>query len=156
MQPIVVDRIEDDKGAVVVRTPRRVIRQVIAPETAEQMIQALKTPLQSGGTAKAARVDGFTVAGKTGTAQKPIGGTYSSTAFYSSFIGFLPADDPELLIAVVVDEPAYDPVNKYHQGGKAAAPVFKAVSERVANYLNIKPDLQTNSLISPVFAAGSN
>ncbi len=156
MQPIVVDRIEDEKGAVVVRTPRRVVRQVISPEAAQQMVQALKTPLLSGGTAKAARVDGFTVAGKTGTAQKPVGGTYSSTAFYSSFIGFLPADDPELLIAIVVDEPAFDPVNKYHQGGKAAAPVFKAVSERVANYLNIKPDLQTNSLIAPVFAAGNN
>jgi cell division protein FtsI (penicillin-binding protein 3) len=157
MQPILVDRIEDEKGEVIVRTPRRVVRQVIAPETALQMIQALKTPLLAGGTAKGARVDGFTVAGKTGTAQKiKIGGGYSSTAFVSSFIGFLPADDPELLIAIVVDEPAFDPVHKFHQGGKAAAPVFKAVAERAANYLNIKPDLQTNNLISPVVAIGNN
>jgi cell division protein FtsI (penicillin-binding protein 3) len=156
MQPILVDRIEDEKGEMIVRTPRRVVRRVIAPETALLMIQALKTPLLAGGTAKAARVDGFTVAGKTGTAQKAIGGTYSSTAFISSFIGFLPADDPELLIAIVVDEPAFDPIHKFHQGGKAAAPVFKAVAERAANYLNIKPDLQTNSLISPVVAIGNN
>ncbi len=155
MQPILVDRIEDHQGEVVVRTPRRMVRQVVTPEAAKQMVQALKSPLLTG-TAKAARVEGFTVAGKTGTAQKPEGGTYSKTAFYSSFIGFLPADDPELLIAIIVDEPAYDPVHKYHQGGKAAAPAFKAVAERAANYLNLKPDLQTNSLIAPVVVAGNH
>jgi len=80
-------------------------------------------------------MDHYTVAGKTGTAQKPDHGGYSSR-FYSSFIGFFPADNPEVCISVVMDDP-----RDGHYGGKISAPVFHAIAERAANYLNLKPDI---------------
>ncbi len=78
----------------------------------------------------------YTVAGKTGTAQKIVGGTYRRDKHFSSFIGFFPADAPELCVAVFLDEPK----NGYY-GGEAAAPVFRDISERVAKYLAIPADI---------------
>jgi cell division protein FtsI/penicillin-binding protein 2 len=88
-------------------------------------------------TASTARLDYFTVAGKTGTAQKS-GGTngYLEGQYYSSFIGFFPADEPEICISVVLDDPKHG-----YYGGKISAPVFKNIAERAANYLNIRPDI---------------
>jgi cell division protein FtsI (penicillin-binding protein 3) len=74
------------------------------------------------------------VAGKTGTAEKAEHGHYVQK-FFSSFVGFFPADDPQVCISVVMDEP-----KDGHYGGLIAAPVFHAIAERAANYLNIKPD----------------
>ena len=83
----------------------------------------------------------YVVAGKTGTAQKVENGTYASGKYISSFIGFFPADNPELCIAVVMDEP-----KEGYYGGKVCGPVFKDVAERCASYLNIPadPSLMTN------------
>ena len=77
----------------------------------------------------------YTVAGKTGTAQKNDGHKYLDK-YYASFIGFFPADNPEICIYVALD----DPKGSLHQGGQAAAPVFKEIAEKTANYLNIRPD----------------
>ena len=88
------------------------------------------------GTAPKARLDHYTVAGKTGTAEKVENGHYVSDKYFSSFIGFFPADNPELCIAVFIDEPPKGD----HFGGAAAGPIFKAIAERAANYLNLKPD----------------
>ena len=84
----------------------------------------------------------YIVAGKTGTAQKAENGGYSSTKFISSFIGFFPADNPELCISVVMDEP-----KEGHYGGKICGPVFRDIAERCASYLNLPPDpkLMTNA-----------
>jgi cell division protein FtsI/penicillin-binding protein 2 len=101
-------------------------------------------------------MENYSVAGKTGTAQKPENGGYSDTKFYSSFIGFFPASDPEVLIAIIVDEPEYDPVHKTHQGGRAAAPVFRQVGTNVANYLNIRPDIiGTNAATASALVSGN-
>ena len=102
------------------------------------MVQAMKKVVQPGGTAPAAALEHYTVAGKTGTGQKP---PYGAGKYFSSFIGFFPADDPEICIAVFLDEP--DP--KRHYGGETAAPVFKAIAERAAAYLGIPPDVQPPS-----------
>jgi cell division protein FtsI (penicillin-binding protein 3) len=100
------------------------------------MVQALKTVATSDGTAPKAALEHYTVAGKTGTAQKP---PYTSERFYASFVGFFPADNPEICIYVSMDEPK----GNLHQGGQICAPVFKQIAEKAANYLNIRPDRNT-------------
>ncbi|MEJ7711662.1 MAG: penicillin-binding transpeptidase domain-containing protein [Pyrinomonadaceae bacterium] len=89
------------------------------------------------GTAKRAQLDGYTAAGKTGTAQKidPRTHAYSKTKYVASFVGFAPATDPSVVIAVVVDEPS----GAYH-GGDVAAPVFREIAERVLPLMNVAPD----------------
>jgi cell division protein FtsI/penicillin-binding protein 2 len=136
MRPMLVDRLEDQKGSVVARYAPQGVRQVINPEAAQQVVQALKTVPREGGTATGAALEHYTVAGKTGTAQKAGRGGYMPGKFLSSFIGFFPADNPELCIAIFFDEPQ----NGYY-GGVAAAPVFKRVGERAAAYLGIAPDI---------------
>ena len=85
----------------------------------------------------AAAISGVDVAGKTGTAQKVEDGHYVHDKFFSSFIGFFPADNPELCIAVTLDDPDR---RKGYYGGQTAAPVFKEIAERAALYLSIRPD----------------
>jgi cell division protein FtsI (penicillin-binding protein 3) len=103
------------------------------------MVTALKTVVSKEGTAAKARLDNYTVAGKTGTAEKVENGHYVSDKYFSTFMGFFPADNPELCIAVFIDEPPRGD----HFGGGAAGPIFKAIAERAANYLNLKPDIET-------------
>ncbi len=98
------------------------------------MVQALKTVVGPEGTAPKAALDNYTVAGKTGTAWKVQNGVYVRK-YFSSFVGFFPADDPELCISVSLDEP-----KQGYYGGQIAAPIFKQIAERAANYLNIHPD----------------
>ena len=150
MRPMLVDHLEDQDHAVVAQyTPQR-MRQVISESAARQMVTALKTVVSTNGTAKDAMLDHYTVAGKTGTAQKPIPGGYSTDKFFSSFIGFFPADNPELCISITLDEPKGG-----HFGGKIAAPIFKQIAERAANYLNIRPEDGTDvpTMTDPVSAA---
>jgi len=135
MRPMLVSRIEDPNGKVIAQYQPQMVRQVASPQTIRDMVTALKTVPTADGTAVEAHLDHYTVAGKTGTAQKVEHGQYVQR-FFSSFIGFFPADDPELCISVVMDDP-----RDGHYGGKVAAPVFHAIAERAANYLNLKPDI---------------
>ena len=135
MRPMLVDRLEDTNHRVVAKyTPQRV-RQVISESTDKLMVKALKTVVSSEGTAPMAALEHYTVAGKTGTAQKAEHGVYVPGKYFSSFIGFFPADKPELCISVTMDEP-----KDGHYGGDTAAPVFKQIAERAANYLNLRPE----------------
>ncbi len=136
MRPSLVDRLEDPSGRVAVKFAPQVVREVLRPEAAMQMIQALRTVVGPEGTAPKAKLEFFSVAGKTGTAQKAGPGGYLPGKYFSSFIGFFPANDAELCISVVFDEPH----NGYY-GGQTAAPVFARIAERAANYLGLKPDL---------------
>jgi cell division protein FtsI (penicillin-binding protein 3) len=102
-----------------------------------------------GGTAEGAAMEHYTVAGKTGTAQKVENNAYVSK-YISSFIGFFPADEPELCISVVLDEP-----RGAHYGGLTAAPIFKRIGERTASYLNIRPDRAEEPGRPPMFEAGA-
>jgi cell division protein FtsI/penicillin-binding protein 2 len=137
MRPILVNRLVDETGEVVFQAEPEKIRQIITEATAKQMITALKSVVSAEGTAAKAKLDYYTVAGKTGTAQKAVPGGYSHEKFFSSFIGFFPADSPELCISVVLDEPSGG-----YYGGQSAAPVFKSIAERVASHLKIRPDIQ--------------
>jgi cell division protein FtsI (penicillin-binding protein 3) len=138
MRPMLVDRLEDRNGKVLARYSAQPVRQILSEDAARQMIEALKTVVSPDGTAPKASLEHYTVAGKTGTAQKPEAGGYSHDKFVSSFIGFFPADEPELCIAIIMDEP-----KEGYYGGMVAGPVFRQVAERSANYLNIRPDIET-------------
>jgi cell division protein FtsI/penicillin-binding protein 2 len=137
MRPMLVSRLEDGDGKVVARYQPQAVRRIAGPEAMRDILTALKTVVTRDGTAFQGHLDHYTVAGKTGTAQKVEDGHYVQK-FFSSFVGFFPADNPELCISVVMDEP-----KDGHYGGIIAAPVFHAIAERAANYLDLKPDLDT-------------
>jgi cell division protein FtsI/penicillin-binding protein 2 len=135
MRPMIVNRLEDAEGNVVAQYQPELTRLAVGPEAAREMVQALKTVTTKDGTAPGAALEHWTVAGKTGTAQKAGAGGYLPGKYFSSFIGFFPADNPELCISVVLDEPH----NGYY-GGSTAAPIFHAIADQTARYLNIPPD----------------
>jgi cell division protein FtsI (penicillin-binding protein 3) len=108
--------------------------RVISSRVAAQLRRMLEGVLEPGGTASAVSVPGYVLAGKTGTAQKVENGTYSDTKYVASFVGFAPAEDPKLLVAVVVDEP-----ESVHVGGAVAAPVFGQIAAFALPYLGISP-----------------
>jgi cell division protein FtsI (penicillin-binding protein 3) len=109
-------------------------KRVLSRSTAEQVSRMLEGVLAAGGTAAEASVDGYTLAGKTGTAEKAENGTYSKTDFVASFIGYAPARNPRLLVSVMVDEPRGD-----IYGGTVAAPAFERIMEFALPYLKIPP-----------------
>ena len=90
------------------------------------------------GTGREAKIDGYKVAGKTGTAQKfdPATGEYSKTSFIASFVGYLPADRPRVTILILLDEP-----QGFYWGGSVAAPVFARVGLEIMHYLGVPPEL---------------
>ena len=116
--------------------PQRVIRRTIRPDTAGQIVTIMEGVVQRG-TAKAAQVPGYAVAGKTGTARKVVDGRYSTTDYNASFVGFLPSRDPALTILVVIDTPR----TRGYYGGVAAAPVFRRIAEAATQYLAIPPTI---------------
>jgi cell division protein FtsI (penicillin-binding protein 3) len=109
-------------------------KRVLSRRTAGEVATMLEGVLAAGGTAEEASVDGYTLAGKTGTAEKAIKGGYSKTDFIPSFIGFAPAKNPRLLVAVMVDTPRGD-----IYGGTVAAPAFERIVEFALPYLKIPP-----------------
>jgi cell division protein FtsI (penicillin-binding protein 3) len=119
--------------------------QVIALETAQQVRKMLEMAAQPGGTAPRAQVTGYRVAGKTGTARKLEGATYAAGRYVSSFIGFAPASDPQLIIAVMIDEPG---AGQYY-GGTVAAPVFSNVMAGALRLLGVKPDAPLDNVVLP-------
>jgi cell division protein FtsI/penicillin-binding protein 2 len=149
MQPMIVDRLQEHDGNVVERYAPQRVRQVISEEASKQMIEALKTVATKEGTAAEAALKEYVVAGKTGTAQKAENGAYVSGKYVSSFIGFFPADNPEICISVVMDEP-----KEGYYGGKVCGPVFREIAERCASYLNIPPDPSLMASNAPPLAVG--
>jgi cell division protein FtsI/penicillin-binding protein 2 len=150
MRPMLVDSLVDEHGNTVAKYQPQVSRRVISESVARTTTEALKSVVDKG-TAEKAALEHYTVAGKTGTAQKVVNGQYSHDKYYISFIGFFPASDPELCVLVAVDEP----VKKTgYYGGQVAAPVFKRISERAANYLNLKPDIEPPQPDEGVLASG--
>tara|TARA_Y100000739_G_scaffold80971_1_gene68909 strand:+ start:3890 stop:5770 length:1881 start_codon:yes stop_codon:yes gene_type:complete len=145
MRPILVDKLTDRDGNIVVDYPNAVVRKAIRSETAQQMVEALITVVSPNGTAKQAWLKNYVVAGKTGTAQKvsKVRRGYDPGKYFSSFIGFLPARKPELCIGVFVDEPQ----NGYY-GGLVAGPAFKEIAEKSANYLGVESLSPPESLVN--------
>jgi cell division protein FtsI (penicillin-binding protein 3) len=136
MKPYVVERITNDKGETVQSFQPEMVRKVISEETVKKMAVLLRATTEKGGTGEEAVPTGYEIAGKTGTAQKvdTLLGGYSENRYTSGFMGFAPADDPKLVLLVVIDEPQGSDF-----GGVVAAPVFKAIMEKVLPYLNVLP-----------------
>ncbi|MGO9903792.1 MAG: peptidoglycan D,D-transpeptidase FtsI family protein [Solirubrobacteraceae bacterium] len=109
-------------------------RRVISPTTAAELREMLRGVLADGGTASGAAIDGYDLAGKTGTAQIATDGRYSDTQFVASFIGMVPASDPKLVVAVVVDQPQGS-----IYGGSVAAPAFQRIVGWAVPYFGINP-----------------
>ena len=149
MRPYLVEQILDDSGAVAQKFEPQVVRRVISAETSQRVTKMMETVTGNGGTGTRAALDGYRVAGKTGTSQKvdPVTRTYSPTKRIGSFVGFVPADKPKLTIAVVIDEPQG---NKY--GGVVAAPAFKEIAQNSLAYLKIQPNLPAAASAKPAEA----
>ena len=127
--PQLIKRIGEEE----VREPRG--KRVISPEVASEVREMLEGVLAPGGTASEVSVPGYTLAGKTGTAQVAENGTYSETKYIASFIGFAPAQNPQLLAAVIVDEPQGE-----IYGGSVAAPAFGKIAAYALPYLGVAPE----------------
>jgi len=119
--------------------------QVVSAATAHKLREMLELAVQPGGTAPRARVMGYRVAGKTGTAHKEENGGYAEHKYVSTFVGLAPASDPRLVIAVMLDEPS---AGQYY-GGVVAAPVFSAVMGGALRMLGVPPDAPLKPLELP-------
>jgi cell division protein FtsI/penicillin-binding protein 2 len=133
--PHLVREVRDAEGRTVSRAEPESHR-VVSAETA-QVLRRMMEEVTLKGTARAAQLDGYTAAGKTGTAQKidPKTRAYSHTKYVASFVGFAPIENPAVVIIVVIDEAV-----GLHQGGQVAAPVFSQIANQVLPYLEVRPD----------------
>jgi len=139
VRPYVVRAVKDQNGQTIKSNMPYVVRRVISPSVAKRVTKILEGVVKEKGTAPKAAIEGFRVAGKTGTSQKidPRTKAYSNRDYIALFIGFVPADNPKLLILVMVDEPRGNPY-----GGLIAGPVFSEVGTWTLNNLNIHPPLR--------------
>ncbi|MBI2225749.1 MAG: penicillin-binding protein 2 [Betaproteobacteria bacterium] len=119
--------------------------RVITSGTALKVRRMLEMAVRPGGTAPLAQVPGYRVAGKTGTANKLEGAGYAANKYVASFIGFAPASEPQLIVAVMIDEPS---AGRYY-GGTVAAPVFSNVMAGALRQLGIKPDAPLDNVVLP-------
>ena len=135
MKPMLVKEITGRNGQTVKRFSPEPVRRVVSSRSAATVRRILKTVITEGGTGVNAALEGYSVCGKTGTAQKiDSSGTYAKGRYLSSFLGLVPADQPELAILVLLDEPK---VQTY--GGIVAAPAFRQIALETLSYLNIPP-----------------
>ncbi len=136
MEARLIKRVTTADGEVVRESAPRVRRRVVSQRVAGQLAEMLVAVTEDGGTGGEAAIRGFRVAGKTATAQKtdPRSGRYSLDNYIASFAGFVPAQHPEVAIAVTIDSPRVE-----HAGGTVAAPVFRRVAEMILRYRGVTP-----------------
>jgi cell division protein FtsI (penicillin-binding protein 3) len=135
MKPYFIKEIRNPDGAVVFQNTPKVLAQVMKKETSARLRSILQGVIDQG-TAQLAKMKDVTAGGKTGTAQKVTGGTYSHDKFVASFIGFAPVEDPKLAIVISVDEP-----HPAYYGGVVAGPAFREVVEDSLKYLAARKEL---------------
>jgi cell division protein FtsI/penicillin-binding protein 2 len=130
MQPYVVEQLV--RGNEVATVKQVTVRQVIAPKTARILTEMMVEVVERGATL--AHVNGYRIAGKTGTAQTPVVGGYDPNLTIASFVGFAPADDPQFVALVKLDKPTLSPWGSY-----TAAPTFANVAQILFTQLGIPP-----------------
>jgi len=135
VEPRVVRAVVTRRGRA--ETARRVVRTAITPETAATLTTIMEAVVERG-TATTARIDGFTIAGKTGTSAKLVNGRYSNSDYNASFVGFVPSRRPAFTIVVVIDSPHG---GHGYYGGQVAAPVFRRIAEAALRHAGIGPNL---------------
>lgn len=138
LEPHIVKSITDPQTGETVKTSVKEVRQVLTAEKANEVGSYLEQVVsdQKIGTGRHAYIDGYQVAGKTGTAVKPVNGVYDYTKQVVSFIGYAPVDDPKIAILVLIDEPKDSELG----GGAAAAPVFQKIASQALQYLGVPKD----------------
>jgi cell division protein FtsI (penicillin-binding protein 3) len=143
MKPYVVKALKNQKGEVVKENTPQMVRRVLSTEVALKLVKMLKGVVTEKGTAPLAAIEGYAVAGKTGTSQKinPKTLQYSKDAYVAVFAGFVPVDRPKLMIVVAIDEPQGD-----IYGGKVAGPIFSEIGAWSLAYLRVNPEVKTASL----------
>ena len=137
MKPYIVEKIVDHHGEEVYRHTPTPAGRPIKETTAREMRRIMLGVASPAGTARRAAIRGYSVAGKTGTAQKVVNGHYSDSLFRATFCGMVPAAEPKLVILVTLD---FDERRKFHQGGNSSGPVFKRIAIGALRYLMIPPD----------------
>ncbi len=158
MQPMLARQITDPSGRVVKTFQPHEVRQVVSAAAAREVAEALHQ-VTVDGTAKAVKIidasgRGFSYAGKTGTAQKWIAGEgYSHTQHVSSFIGFMPVEEPQFVALVMVDDPKTQPRGDY--GAQVSAPVFANIARQMAQIMNIQPDIPAPVPPRPALSANT-
>ncbi|CAH1209015.1 MULTISPECIES: stage V sporulation protein D [unclassified Paenibacillus] len=125
--------VHPDTGEVIEESKPQLVRQVISESTSKQVREALESVVAKG-TGRPAFIDGYRVGGKTGTAQKVVNGRYSTSEHIVSFIGFAPADDPQIVVYTAVDNP-----KGIQFGGVVAAPIVQNILEDALHYMNVAP-----------------
>ncbi|MFO7152636.1 MAG: stage V sporulation protein D [Bacillota bacterium] len=130
MAPHLAKALVDDEGNVIQEFKPRLVRQVISEDTARELKSLLESVVENG-TGGRAKIEGYKVAGKTGTAEK-----YADGKYVASFVGFAPADDPQFVVLVIIDEPSAG----IYYGGQIAAPVFQKVMADILKYKGVKPE----------------
>ncbi len=148
MEPRLVKEIVNARGEQVQEFGPRPARRVLSVETARQMLAIMETVTQQGGTAVGAAPAGFTAAGKTGTAQKLVGRAYSHSKFNSVFIGLVPADNPVLVISVIIDESKGS-----IYGGVVAAPIFREIAAQALRVLGYYPPTPNAPVLASLLPA---
>ncbi len=149
LKPRIIADVTSPDGKVIHKTGREVVRRVISERTAELVRMALEDVISDYGTGERAAVEGYRVAGKTGTAKKYSvpRGCYLDGHYVVSFMGFLPADDPKVAVLVMVDDPKAEDMQLY--GGTVAAPIFADIMRRAVKRLRISSTLVTTSAEHP-------
>ena len=136
LTPILVKKVVDENSDPIWSAKPNIKGRVIDPIVASQVNQILKMVVSEDGTGRRAQIEGFEVAGKTGTAQKPSpDGGYYSDRYVSSFMGYVPANKPSIAILVIIDEPKGP-----FYGGVVAAPIFKEIAKKSLQHLGVMPD----------------
>lgn len=147
MKPQFISRVFDNTGKTIVPFDPKPVRKVISSSVSRKLSRMLVSVVSNEGTARRAVIEGFSVAGKTGTTQKIIEGKYSNRHHVASFVGYFPANDPRVVITVVVDEPKMKK-GFLGYGGVVAAPSFQRVGEGIISYLGLKPESKDNEVAS--------
>ncbi len=150
MKPLVVNKVLSRRGELLKEFSPSHMRRIISPQTARQLLNIMIAVVERG-TGTAAKIPGYIIAGKTGTAQKfdSVAQRYGPDKYIASFIGFLPADDPAIAMLVVIDEP-----HGSYYGGEVAAPLFKRIAQQLVKYLRIPPQQrdQTHRVAANILA----
>jgi stage V sporulation protein D (sporulation-specific penicillin-binding protein) len=143
MTPYILDKVIDNQGSIIAQNYPIVKRNTISQQTSQLMCEILESVVEEGG-GKNARVEGYRIGGKTGTAQKYANGTIAHGKYVSTFIGFAPANDPEYILLFIVDEP----LGYMYYGSLVAAPYASQIFDGIFNYKGINP---INAVEKPTF-----
>lgn len=145
LRPQIIKQISDASGEIVYRYDRVELGRAVSAGTAAKLAVMLTGVTRKGGTAVEAAIDGFDVAGKTGTSQKFINGEWSKKHHIASFVGFFPANRPRVVISVIVDDADHKAPGGVAYGRTVAAPSFKRIGERLVPILDTILDAKTNA-----------